>query len=125
MRPDLAPTACLPFEPEEARKLAWLPLAVRHKLDGCALRLSLGQWQALSLATRLELLQLPAGAEFARWAVQAGAHRDTRVRAPVRLTIEELVRALRCDATGATAWLAGATPFAHYVLHKARRTEAA
>ena len=76
MRPDLAPTACLPFEPEEARSLQWLPLAVRYKLDACGLRLSLGQWQALSEAARLQLLQLAAGAEFALRATQAGASRE-------------------------------------------------
>lgn len=85
MRPDVGPTACLSFEPDEARCLLWLPLAVRHKLDGCRLRLSLLEWQALPLETRAELLHLPAAA--------------------------------------AGAWLAAATPFAHYVLSRRNRAK--
>lgn len=116
MRPDVGPTACLSFEPDEARRLLWLPLAVRHKLDGCGLRLSLLEWQALPLDTRAELLHLPAGADFALCALHAGASRDTRLRQPVRLEAYEVAQALDCDAAAAGAWLAAATPFAHYVL---------
>lgn len=101
MRPDLGPTACLSFEPDEARCLLWLPLAVRHKLDGCRLRLSLLEWQALPLDTRAELLHLPAGADFALCALQAGASRDTRLRQPVRLEACEIAQALDCDAAAA------------------------
>lgn len=125
MRPDLVPTSCFPFEPEEARSLSWLPLAARHKLDSCGLRLSLAQWQALPLAARLELLQRPAGAEFALCAAQAGASRHTQQREPVRLQSEQVAKALECDAAAARAWLAAATPFAHYVLGKLHRTEPA
>lgn len=121
MRPDLAPTACLPSEAEEARSLLWLPLAVRHKLDGCGVRLSLAEWQALPVATRLKLLQVPAGPEFALLARSAGASRDTRTREPARLQVEDVAKALDCDAATARAWLAAATPFAHYVLDKLRK----
>ena len=107
MRPDVGPTACLSFEPDEARRLLWLPLAVRHKLDGCGLRLSLLEWQALPLDTRAELLHLPAGADFALCALHAG----------------EVAQALDCDAAAAGAWLAAATPFAHYVLSRRNRAE--
>ena len=96
MRPDVGPTACLSFEPDEARRLLWLPLAVRHKLDGCGLRLSLLEWQALPLDTRAELLHLPAGADFALCALHAGASRDTRLRQPVRLEAYEVAQALDC-----------------------------
>ena len=125
MRPDVGPTACLSFEPDEARCLLWLPLAVRHKLDGCRLRLSLLEWQALPLDTRAELLHLPAGADFALCALQAGASRDTHLRQPVHLEACEVAQALDCDAAAAGAWLAAATPFAHYVLSRLRRTAAA
>ncbi len=122
MRPDLAPTACLPREPDEARCLLWLPLAVRHKLDGCGLRLSLKEWHALSMAARLQLLQVPAGSEFAMLAVEAGATRDTRLRKPVCLGAAQVAQALDCDAAAARDWRAAATPFAQYVLIKLRTT---
>ena len=122
MRPDLAPTACLPFEPDEARCLLWLPLAVRHKLDGCGLRLSLNEWQALSLAARQQLLQAPAGSEFAKRAVDVGANRDSRPRKPVRMDAAKVAETLDCDAAAARDWLATATPFAHYALIKLRTT---
>lgn len=118
MRPDLAPTACLPLEPDEARSLLWLPLAVRHKLDGCGLRLSLREWQALSLAARQQLLQAPAGSDFAMLAVEAGATRDSRLREPVRIDAGKVAETLDCDAAAARDWLATATPFAHYALIK-------
>lgn len=122
MRPDLAPTACLPFEADEARRLVWLPLAVRHKLDVCGLRLSLTQWQTLSRAARLELLELAPGTEFVLRAVERGANRDTGLRKPVCIDAAEAAQLLDCDADVAGAWLAVATPFAHYVLTKLRNT---
>ena len=122
MQTDLAPTACLAFEPDEARSLLWLPLAVRYKLDGSGLRLSLGEWQALPMGTRRELLQMPAGAEFTRRAVLAGAADDTCLRTPVRLETEHVAQVLDADAATARAWLATATPFAQYVLGKLRTT---
>lgn len=122
MRPDLAPTACLPLEPDEARCLLWLPLAVRHKLDGCGLRLSLKEWQALSLAARQQLLQAPAGSEFAKRAVDVGATRDNRLRKPVRMDAAKVAETLGCDAAAARHWLEAATPFAQYAIAKFRKT---
>lgn len=122
MRPDLAPTACLPLEADEARCLLWLPLAVRHKLDSCALRLSLADWQALSMAARLQLLQLRAGSEFAMRAVEAGATHDTRLRKPVRCDAAQVAQALDCKAAAAQACLTAATPFAQYALVKLSKT---
>ena len=79
--------------------------------------------QALPLDTRAELLHLPAGADFALCALHAGASRDTRLRQPVRLEAYEVAQALDCDAAAAGAWLAAATPFAHYVLSRRNRAE--
>lgn len=118
MRPDVLPTACLPFEPEEAHRLQWLPLAVRHKLDGCRLHLSLVEWQALPVATRQQLLQLPAGPQFCERARFLGASREVRTRQLAPLRVADVSKALRCDASAARAWLTTATPFAHYVLGK-------
>lgn len=123
MRPDLAPTACLEFEPEEAHRLQWLPLAVRYKLDGCGLRLSLAQWQGLPAAMRLHLLELPEGVEFALRAARAGASRDSRTREPVRPDATDVAQVLDCGAAAARAWLAAATPFAQYTLAKQRVPE--
>jgi hypothetical protein len=61
-----APTMVLPFEPIEARELTWIPLAVRFKLDRCGVRISLGQWQALSVTERGALLLAPEGRMFER-----------------------------------------------------------
>ena len=75
-RPGLAPTACLDFEPDEAKRLGWLPLAVRFKLDQCGLRFSLREWRALPLATRATLLAAPLDATadgFLQLALGAGA----------------------------------------------------
>jgi hypothetical protein len=110
----LTPTACLPFEPEECRSLQWLPLAVRHKLDECCLRLSLRQWQSIPLAQRNVLLEAPLAADdearsFALAAMAAGATPGTfRPRASH-------------SALGNTppeVFEADATPFARYVARK-------
>ena len=42
----------LPFESAEERALALLPLAVRMRLDGAGVKLSLAEWQALPLVVR-------------------------------------------------------------------------
>lgn len=125
MRPNVEPTACLPFEPDEVRRLSWLPLAVRHKLDGCGLRLTLTAWQALPLAVRAALLHQSSGPAFALLAGQAGATTDMRINKQIRLQIEEIAQALNCDRAAADAWLVSATPFAHYALDKRRKIEAA
>lgn len=118
MEPDLAPTACLPFEPEEARCLHWLPLAVRHKLDACGLRLSLAQWQALDLADRRELLRSAPGQAFAFAAERAGAVADRREAKPQRLEAAQVAQGLGCGAEAARAWLEAASPFARYACAK-------
>lgn len=79
---DLQPLTCLDFEPEEARDLTWLPLAVRFKLDEVGLRCSLAQWQALSFAKRTELLNCLPGDRFSTLARGAGAYSDSRCAAP-------------------------------------------
>ncbi len=62
-------------------------------------------------------------ADFALCALQAGASRDTHLRQPVRLEACAVAQALDCDAAAAGAWLAAATPFAHYVLSRRNRAE--
>lgn len=86
------------------------------------MRFSLKEWQALSIAARQQLLQMPAGAEFAMLAVEAGATRDTRLRKPVCFDAAQVAQALDCDAATARNWLAVATPFAQYALIKLRTT---
>ena len=83
MRPDVGPTACLSFEPDEARRLLWLPLAVRHKLDGCGLRPSLLEWQALPLR-RAVVATLFAGAGLRAVAI-LGAGRQSAHRAQANM----------------------------------------
>jgi hypothetical protein len=62
--PHVAPVRTFAFESSEARALAWLPLAVRFKLDLCGLRVSLREWQGLTLAQRQALLACAPGAAF-------------------------------------------------------------
>jgi hypothetical protein len=61
---DCTPTCVLPGESVQARQLAWMPLAVRFKLDRCGLRIGLAQWQAMSLTERSALLVTPEGQPF-------------------------------------------------------------
>lgn len=72
---DLPPTSCLAQEPEEARSLRWVPLAVRYKLDRCSLHISLDQWHMLPLDVRSALVSLPLGEGgwFEQLALSAGA----------------------------------------------------
>jgi hypothetical protein len=60
----MQPDRVFEFEPDEARSLQWLPLAVRYKLDLCGRKIGLQQWQALALTDREGLLRCPAGATF-------------------------------------------------------------
>ena len=62
---ELEPTSVLAFEPDEAKALKWLPLAVRYKLDRCGLKLSLDQWRSLPIADRQQLLASREGDAFA------------------------------------------------------------
>jgi len=70
--PDLTPTRCHDFEPEQAKSLHWMPLAVRYKLDESQLKLKLDQWQSLPLLARADLVR-SLGDRFAGLAVKAGA----------------------------------------------------
>ncbi|HSW17933.1 MAG TPA: nitrate reductase associated protein [Ramlibacter sp.] len=87
MPPRFEPTAVLPFEGPEAQQLQWLPLAMRYKLDVLGLRLTLAQWQALSLEERRLLVTSPvdagsAAASLRRLLLHMGAAPDPRGRAP-------------------------------------------
>jgi hypothetical protein len=119
MKNDITPTSCLPFEPESARLLQWLPLAVRHKLDCAGLKLTLAQWLALPMATRVELLNRLPAQGFAAEACQAGACQVACVDVE-HLEIDEAAAAqvLGCCRADAHQWLAGASSFARYVMAK-------
>lgn len=117
MNTDIAPTGCLDFEPAEARALQWLPLAVRYKLDQVQLKLSLGQWQGLPLAHRQGLVRCLAEDGFEELARQAGAYPAScgGRKPPDAVRVGEL---LGCARHEAQLWLAGASPFARYVMAK-------
>lgn len=119
MRNDITPTSCLPFEPESARLLQWLPLAVRHKLDEAGLKLTLGQWLALPMATRVALLnRLPAHG-FAAQAREAGARQATCGDVgQVDIEEAEAAQLLGCGVVDAHQWLASASSFARYAMAK-------
>jgi hypothetical protein len=119
MRNDVEPSACLPCEPEAARSLQWLPWAVRYKLDGASLKLSLSQWQALDPETRKDLVRrLPADG-FEALARRAGARNACRPGAddPV-IDAADLAPLLGCDVEAARTWFAGASSFARYAMGK-------
>lgn len=122
MRNDIPPISCLPFESEGARSLHWLPLAVRHKLDGAALRLSLEQWQALPLRSRRDLLcRLPVEG-FAAEARKAGARIAVHHKIRQGVIDEvEVARSLDCHLRDARDWLAGASSFALFAMEKRMR----
>lgn len=42
----------------EEQSLEWIPRVMRERLDACAVRISLKQWQALPLAARQTLAHL-------------------------------------------------------------------
>lgn len=119
MRNDLTPTNCLPFEPEPARTLQWLPLAVRHKLDEASLKLTLGHWQALPMATRAALLKRLPAQGFASEARHAGA-RQAACTGVEQVDIDEAEAAqlLGCGLADARQWLASASSFARYAMSK-------
>ncbi len=117
MRNDISPTCCLPFESEHAKSLHWLPLAVRHKLDGAGLRLTLEQWQALPLRRRVDLLHRLPASGFEIEAREAGA---TFNRSAGQTDIDEVDVAslLGCSLNDGRKWLIGASLFARYALGK-------
>ena len=52
-----------PFESDETKSLAIIPLSVRYKLDVCEVKLHLQQWQKLPLADRQALVDAPFTSE--------------------------------------------------------------
>jgi len=49
------------FESELEANLAYMPMAVRFKLDKCGIKLSLAEWQQLPEDRRRDLLRAPCG----------------------------------------------------------------
>lgn len=118
MRNDICPTSLLPFEPDHAKTLHWLPLAVRHKLDEAGLKLSLAQWQALSRGVRMDLVRRLAD-EFSSLAVAAGAYVSDNPRSVGHSMDEsEVGRLLGCGTDEARRWIANSSAFARYAMGK-------
>lgn len=118
MKNDSSPFACLPFEHECAKSLHWLPLAVRYKLDGAGLKLSLNQWQSLTISTRLDLVQLLPVQGFAETALKSGAYFVGAPQIQAEMDEVEAAQLLECTSQEASLWLALSTPFARYALRK-------
>jgi hypothetical protein len=119
MNGGLSPTAVLDFEPEQAKSLSWLPLAIRHKLDDAGLRLTLRQWQDLPDGARRELLRRMPGDGFATQARAAGASAAPPAGASDgTLKDTDLAVLFGCSVHQAQAWLAAASPFARYAVGK-------
>ena len=117
MKSRLIPSAALDFESAEARSLAWLPLAVRYKLDRASLHLTLHAWQALSIDKREALVISVSEDEFRGAAIQCGATHRISV-AFDNLDMDLVSEAFGCDADGAARWLEESTGFSRYVLRK-------
>ncbi|MEJ8839900.1 nitrate reductase associated protein [Ramlibacter sp. AN1133] len=96
----MQPDRVLDFEPEEARKLRWLPLAVRFKLDKCGLKLGLQQWQALDLCQREALVRRPPGDLFEQRVLELvpAARRFAAAGLQAPLAFDEYVIAKRTSA---------------------------
>ena len=60
------------FESIEATSLALIPLSIRYRLDCCAIKLHLRQWQRFTLTERAQLLRAPfaTAADTQAWVVQ-------------------------------------------------------
>ena len=117
MNPRMLPTACFDFEPEEAKELVWLPLAVRYKLDVSGLRIGFDTWQALPLARRSLLMSLPVGPEFENEARRAGASPAMPQSCDIP-PLESAAEVLCCGLLCAARWLTDSTAFSRYVLAK-------
>ena len=63
------------FESPDATSLALIPLTIRYRLDQCAIKLHLQQWQQFTLPEREALLRSPFGcsADSKAWLVQLTA----------------------------------------------------
>src|SRR5271168_1774757 len=68
------------FEDEIHQNLGCVPLAVRRKLDRAGIKISLVQWQALSLGERLALCHLPVASEEEREALRIFTGETVRAR---------------------------------------------
>ena len=84
-------------ESAEATSLTLIPLSIRYRLDCCAIKLHLRQWQQFTLAERECLLRLPftSADDIRAWAAQLTAVAQQRCNClPDQLT-----------DTGEAAWL--------------------
>lgn len=119
--PDLSPTSCLDADSAAAQELTWLPYAVRFKLDECGLRLSLREWQQLTMGEREALVHaplLPGTGGFRLLALALGAKLDAvRLRTPANGLLDGIDLG-RLQIADADYWLTSATPFARYVIEK-------
>src|SRR5271155_1081076 len=68
------------FEDEIHQNLGCVPMAVRRKLDRAGIKISLVQWQALSLGERLALCHLPVASEEEREALRIFTGETVRAR---------------------------------------------
>lgn len=96
----------------------WLPLAVRFKLDGAGLKLSLKQWHSLAPSTRAGLLQLLPGRGFVEAAQNSGAYFVEVPQVQAQMDEVEAAQLLECTHQEAVEWLALSSPFARYALRK-------
>jgi hypothetical protein len=79
---------CYRFESIEATSLALIPLVIRYRLDQCAIKLHLQQWQQFSQTERAHLLHMAFTStdDTAAWAEQLTAFVQRRCNvAPDRL----------------------------------------
>jgi hypothetical protein len=95
----MQPDRVFDFEPEEARKLQWLPLAVRYKLDQCGLKIGLQQWHALALDQREALVRRPPGALFEQRVrdLVPAARRSAIAALQAQLAFDDYVHAKRAS----------------------------
>lgn len=122
MKNDLSPSACLPFEHECAKSLHWLPLAVRYKLDEAGLKLSLIQWQSLTITSRLGLVKILPKDGFVERALESGAYVTGVPQLQAKIVEVEAAQLLGCTRQEAALWLASSTPFSRYALRKRVKT---
>jgi hypothetical protein len=124
--PDISPTTCLDFESAQAKSLQWLPLALRHKLDGARLKLTLKRWQSLAPKVRVNLLRILPENGFADAALLAGAHVAVGLsERQANMDEAEASHLLNCSRERAAQWLAASTSFARYALRKRERVSLA
>jgi hypothetical protein len=84
------------FEDEVHQNLGCVPMAVRRKLDRIGLKVSLAQWQALSLGERLAACHLPVASADECEALRTFL--DEAVRARSGASAKPLPEAARGDA---------------------------